>query len=597
MESISKRPIIHFGNQSYLVDNSSFIYSGLSEKKDCSYIELDRRYLATIGYTREGLDRLLNRFKEKTTAKIVHLSFENQEIERDYNPSINLMSHEFCLESITAKVNELIELSHLQANRKDYQTVCVSFSKVYLTDCGPKSFVAHASPLIISKVKNKTLLFIFEEVGNEIAKKISRINHHVYIYSINGLIHSPLNCNTFTLSMIEQFTQDPMLIDYIFEKNRPTGQIINVGLFPPFLPSKLMRFSESIQAKLCYLSAITEPLACRFIDAKDILTAPSAQATLVKIKRISIVAEEKNISTTLYLKNIDYALILNMEEAKESKFYSQLIEEKRILLENEKSIRLLDDYHSPSSTLNIKKTDFDQVKSKSHMISCFYKRLSPQPFLCLSRKELPVDFRSFSEAFVLDDAYQLFSFFDFIEKLKAPPLDLFHPDHYRVPLKGMMALLGVSRAIADIDILGVDGARIGFIWIKNQDGQAVEAQVVKIIDDDCPFVFEKKIEHRLTCNLVINTQKKLGPSSCWLQDLRDIQTQVFVSDKHWVILWKSLSDKQQAEFKGGMIASQHCIKQHNLIDDLDMIYKKPLKSNQTALMSWVEDQCKIYELN
>jgi len=538
---------------------------------------------------------------------INRLIFHNDIVQEQYDPSVNLMNSEFSLESIVAKVNALIQLNCIESPSKNYQLVTLSFSKIYLTSAGPKPFLAHVSPLVVSKRQDKVLLFIFDEAAREIAKKVVDSNEVVCVYHVKGLIQSLLNCNIFSLSIIKQFARDPEMLDYISEKNPPKQKFVEVPLLPPYLPSKLMRFSESVKDKLRYLSLAKVPILNHFINITDILKIPCVKATLVKVQGIIITAQEKTVSTLLYQKNIKYALKLNQHEIEETRLQTQLSKELKVLTGEETTIHdvLSQEVlaHSIPSLLTRKEVNLEQSNQykkeiESQILFNFFEKISSRQFMCVFQRDLPKDFQSFSEAFTLDVEHQLFSFFDFFDNFRYPPTELLSPDYYKVPLRGLMYLLGVSRSIADINALSELGKSVGFVWLRNELGEIIAAQTVKVVDGSYPFIFEKKKEQRCTHSLLINTQQQLGSLAMWLKDIRDIQTEVLsvTKDRPRVASWKDLLSEQQEEFKEGMCAAYCCIKKNGLLEGLklDPITLRLAENYQKVATNWIEEQIKIY---
>jgi hypothetical protein len=597
---------ISFGTHSYLVDNSDFVRCGLPRNKDSSYVEISGTALSTIGYDQQGLDLFLDQIETKYPVKIARISFHNDCVQKQYDPSINLMNREFNLEDIVARINELIESIYSGSASNSYQLLTLSFSKMYLTAIGPRQFLAHVSPLVISKIQDKMLLFIFDEAAYEIAKKLIDLNQVVCVYQIKNLIYSPLNCNVFSVSIIKQFARDPEMVEYIFEKNPTRQRVIAVPLLPPYLPSKLMRFSESIKDKLNYLSSAAPPLLNDFIDVEDVLQSQCAKVCLVRVKGLLITAQEKIISTFLYHRNIQCALRINQHEFGSSQFQMELNREHDILSEKALTINdcltegslFLSPPHVTSVENSSEQSNQYRRDIKQQMMQSFFQNFSSLPFLSVSKRNLPEGFCPFAEAYTLDSAHQLLSFFDFVDNFRCPPIELLNPEHYKVPLRGLMHLIGVSRSIADINALEEYGQSIGFVWVKNEFGEIVGAQTVKVIDGAYPFIFEKRKEQRCTHNLFTNTQLQLGSSSMWLKDIRDIQTEAFSTSRERlrVIEWKNLLSIQQEEFKEGMSVANDYIQRGDLVEDLELnlMNLELIKADQQLAVNWIEEQIKIY---
>jgi len=82
---------------------------------------------------------------------------------------------------------------------------------------------------------------------------------------------------------------------------------------------------------------------------------------------------------------------------------------------------------------------------------------------------------------------QAISFMDYLTRYRRLPEELLTPEGTPVPIKGLIGLLVVARIVSDSVVIGGSGGNIGFVWTRDETGQIVAAQAVKI-DVGIPFL-------------------------------------------------------------------------------------------------------------
>lgn len=132
------------------------------------------------------------------------------------------------------------------------------------------------------------------------------------------------------------------------------------------------------------------------------------------------------------------------------------------------------------------------------------------------------------------------SFIEYLEATHRPPESLLTPEGKKVPLKGVMAILAVGRVIADTDIIGGSGGNAGFVWVRDQAGEIVAAQAVKI-DPGMAFNFGEEDPSNWAANT--HHRRRVGTT---LADIKDLQ----IAQQYGPITvrWEAMTSAQKTEF-------------------------------------------------
>ena len=134
------------------------------------------------------------------------------------------------------------------------------------------------------------------------------------------------------------------------------------------------------------------------------------------------------------------------------------------------------------------------------------------------------------------------SFKEFAQQHRRPPSSIISPCGSQVPLHGMMEMLAVGRALADLQTIGKNCNSAGFVWEKDDHGNIIAARCVKICFDKILMVDPKNYG----MNLDYRTSKQTGAPPRWLKDLKNIQAGH--ADQDMVFEWDKLSDSQRVVF-------------------------------------------------
>lgn len=211
-------------------------------------------------------------------------------------------------------------------------------------------------------------------------------------------------------------------------------------------------------------------------------------------------------------------------------------------------------------------------------------------------------YQDFGRAMTLSISRESISFVDYVHAYHKPPETLLTPDGSPVPIKGLIELLAVMRALADTDGLGGKAGNAGFVWVKDDQDRIIAAQTVKI-DPGAAFTFQKRDKEQKT-NFVFNEGEP--GSGRWLNDLRDIQTAN--NDRNMNIHWQELSKDQQEFFVSTLL---NCLRYKNNRGVSDLLIHRQGKFRwedskteklpkavgnelRTALCDWLGLQEKIY---
>jgi hypothetical protein len=131
-------------------------------------------------------------------------------------------------------------------------------------------------------------------------------------------------------------------------------------------------------------------------------------------------------------------------------------------------------------------------------------------------------------------------------------------ENKKVPLKGVMEILAVSRLLADTDVLGGSAKNSGFLIERNIEGQPIAARAVKV-DPGFAFNFEGSE------NLLFQSYNPQGTSNNLLrQDKRHLQ----YGNLPKPLLWSDLTDLQRDQF---ILALEYGLK---MLRDNDEVIKK-----------------------
>lgn len=305
-----------FGDYSILVRNEVFVKNNLHLDCELTFLKIEEKILSTIGYTSEGIDRLIGRMQKLD--KITHLSVLCEGNREDYEPYI-VFDCDVKKKQLSERLSSLFS-QWIAASAESSQVVqglFLSFSKIYSTTIEEKTrdypFVAHASPIIFAKVSSRYALFAFDLTAERLCntpvlQEFMRANS-VSLFSLEEpLLYSESNCCAFTFDIMNKCLNDFELIDFMFEKNLSSDVCHSIPLEPERLPPILMQCCESVSRKRQYLAAMKEADAC----AEKILMGAIRSGSLVKLREgHHIEQEKKSISTYLHQLNMDQARFLN----------------------------------------------------------------------------------------------------------------------------------------------------------------------------------------------------------------------------------------------------------------------------------------------
>ena len=194
-----------------------------------------------------------------------------------------------------------------------------------------------------------------------------------------------------------------------------------------------------------------------------------------------------------------------------------------------------------------------------------------------------IGYSDFKDAKVTDNNLHI-SFIDYLKKYHRPPSSLFVSGE-EVPLKGIMGMLAVGRALADSDIIGGLGGNAGFVCLNDANGKAIEAQTVKIDPGEC-FKFKIKEEFDKNGNIypsenwVLNA-KDLRINSTRLLDLKDLQ--IAQCDDSVTIYWNALTPEQKDEFLGTLFNCSRYLHADEILKYLFFRDGKFLQNNKVQI--------------
>ncbi len=169
-------------------------------------------------------------------------------------------------------------------------------------------------------------------------------------------------------------------------------------------------------------------------------------------------------------------------------------------------------------------------------------------------------------------------FYEFLKEYRRPPTTAFI-EGKSVPIRGLISLIAVGCMLGDMDSLRGSITNAGFIPQKNEQGEVLGVQAVKI---DPGYAFCLTQEGRaLSVNWAINTEKKIGNPAAFLSDLRDIQTSC--RNMETLIQWDYLLSSQKKEFLMSLFRSRNLFQQQEFLNAL--IYREGTFNKESEKIS------------
>ena len=154
-------------------------------------------------------------------------------------------------------------------------------------------------------------------------------------------------------------------------------------------------------------------------------------------------------------------------------------------------------------------------------------------------------YQDFTHAYHLHQGEKI-ELIEYLRREHRPPEEIYTPEGKPVPLMGLIELLAVGRILGDTDLLGGGGGNGGFIWVRNNANEIIQARAVKI-DPGYAFQIIYKEGELVTVNHVYNILRNQGIStSPYFQDLRNIQ--VANNDASITVMWDKLTANQKQQF-------------------------------------------------